>query len=242
MNLRKLSLRYIGWCPGVKSAARFIPERDFYSKIFLLSAVAFVSILAYSGYSIAQYYLRPPEKGPLMVTIYGKNDLEGTLVTYPDDMFDEGFNYSELRGRRIKFNIRFERDYSKTGKSETQVFEFESLDDVCHFLEDLNTPRVVIGFTKWLTNGTFEDVYKRFYGLDPREMEEFGGTREISLNFGAPEHGRCRFEVSRDYRKIWVIKRHLDAPGSYPAIWLVEVKLIDTPPFLIEFNRNPYYA
>jgi len=83
MNLRKLSLRYIGWCPGVKSAARFIPERDFYSKIFLLSAVAFVSILAYSGYSIAQYYLRPPETGPLTVTIYDKNDPEGTLVTYP---------------------------------------------------------------------------------------------------------------------------------------------------------------
>lgn len=243
MNLRKITLRYMGWCPGVKSAARFIPERDISSKIFLLSAVAFVSIIAYSGYTIAQYYLRPPETGPLMVTIYDKKDPEGTLVTYPDDMFDESFNYSELRDRRIEFNIRFEKDFSKTGGSKT-LLEFENLDDVWNFLEDLNTPRIVIGFTKWLTNGTFEDVYKRFYGLDPREMGEYGGTREISLLFGAPEygHGRCRFEVSRDYRIIWIVKRYMYTIGNFPVIWLVEVKLIDAPPFLIDFNRNPFYT
>ena len=28
MNLRKITLRYMGWYPGVKSAARFIPDRD----------------------------------------------------------------------------------------------------------------------------------------------------------------------------------------------------------------------
>jgi len=144
MNLRKITLRYMGWCPGVKSAARFIPERDISSKIFLLSAVAFVSIIAYSGYTIAQYYLRPPETGPLMVTIYDKKDPEGTLVTYPDDMFDESFNYSELKDKRIEFNIRFEKDFSKIGGSKT-LLEFENLDDVWNFLEDLNTPRIVIG-------------------------------------------------------------------------------------------------
>jgi hypothetical protein len=28
MNLRALTLKYMGWCPGVKSAARFIPDRN----------------------------------------------------------------------------------------------------------------------------------------------------------------------------------------------------------------------
>ena len=28
MNLRKVTLRYLGWCPGIDSAARFIPERN----------------------------------------------------------------------------------------------------------------------------------------------------------------------------------------------------------------------
>ena len=28
MNFRVLTLKYMGWCPGVESAARFIPDRD----------------------------------------------------------------------------------------------------------------------------------------------------------------------------------------------------------------------
>ena len=28
MNLRKVTLRYLGWCPGLDSAARFIPDRN----------------------------------------------------------------------------------------------------------------------------------------------------------------------------------------------------------------------
>jgi len=28
MNLRTLTLKYLGWCPGVDSAARFIPDRE----------------------------------------------------------------------------------------------------------------------------------------------------------------------------------------------------------------------
>jgi len=27
MNLRNLTQTYLGWCPGIKSAARFIPDR-----------------------------------------------------------------------------------------------------------------------------------------------------------------------------------------------------------------------
>jgi len=37
MNLRKITLRYMGWCPGVKSAARFIPNQNIPpSKIILV--------------------------------------------------------------------------------------------------------------------------------------------------------------------------------------------------------------
>ena len=28
MNLRKVTLRYLGWCPGVDNTARFIPDGD----------------------------------------------------------------------------------------------------------------------------------------------------------------------------------------------------------------------
>jgi len=28
MNLRTLTLKYLGWCPGMDNAARFIPDGD----------------------------------------------------------------------------------------------------------------------------------------------------------------------------------------------------------------------
>ena len=28
MNLRVLTQKYMGWCPGVKAAARFMPDKD----------------------------------------------------------------------------------------------------------------------------------------------------------------------------------------------------------------------
>ena len=28
MNLRKITLKYMGWCPGIDSAARFVPNRE----------------------------------------------------------------------------------------------------------------------------------------------------------------------------------------------------------------------
>ena len=37
MNLRKITLKYMGWCPGIESAARFIPEKDFNVPAFALA-------------------------------------------------------------------------------------------------------------------------------------------------------------------------------------------------------------
>ena len=59
MNLRKL-LSYMGWCPGVKSAARFIPDRDkeeeeswgqFFTKrnLTLLGIIGLFSIVIING-------------------------------------------------------------------------------------------------------------------------------------------------------------------------------------------------
>ena len=45
MNLRSLTLKYLGWCPGVESAARFIPERDVSNKTVIALALSFTSII-----------------------------------------------------------------------------------------------------------------------------------------------------------------------------------------------------
>lgn len=45
MNLRKMTLKYMGWCPGVKSAGRFIPEKDFNVPAFALTFFLLVLII-----------------------------------------------------------------------------------------------------------------------------------------------------------------------------------------------------
>jgi hypothetical protein len=64
MNLRKVTLRYLAWCPGVESAARFMPDRDIPpTRIALFTAI--VVITSVSSYAITNRALVifgwPPE-------------------------------------------------------------------------------------------------------------------------------------------------------------------------------------
>lgn len=62
MNLRRTTLEYLGWCPGVKSASRFIPDRDkkeswrlFFTKrnlVFLLGIIGLFSVIIIYGNGI----------------------------------------------------------------------------------------------------------------------------------------------------------------------------------------------
>lgn len=36
MNPRKITIEYLGWCPGVESAARFIPDKEVSERVILL--------------------------------------------------------------------------------------------------------------------------------------------------------------------------------------------------------------
>jgi len=64
MNLRVITLRYLGWCPGVKSAARFMPDEDIpltriAAFIVLLGSVAVMSYLFIQS-SLAFYGIPSP--------------------------------------------------------------------------------------------------------------------------------------------------------------------------------------
>jgi hypothetical protein len=49
MNLRKLSDRLVGWCPGYESASRFIPEKDVSDKAAAVSFLAVLVTIIFSG-------------------------------------------------------------------------------------------------------------------------------------------------------------------------------------------------
>jgi hypothetical protein len=56
MNLRTLTLKYLGWCPGIKEAARFIPGREIPStQVAMMLALA--SMISLTGYYVTNMTL-----------------------------------------------------------------------------------------------------------------------------------------------------------------------------------------
>ena len=53
MNLRRITLKYMGWCPGMKSAARFVPDKDIPPTRMVLFIALFGSV-AITSYIIVQ--------------------------------------------------------------------------------------------------------------------------------------------------------------------------------------------
>ena len=46
LNPRKLTLLYLGWCPGVENMASWIPDKEYSNKhVFRLSMLTFLAIL-----------------------------------------------------------------------------------------------------------------------------------------------------------------------------------------------------
>ena len=245
MNLKKVTLRYMGWCPGVESAARFLPDRDMSRGSLILTGITSASILIVAGLIVLSFY-KPPEWRSLTVTIDG--------VTYLDEEFNESFDYSSLKGKYVHFTIlRNISEFSTSGKFETQIYDFEELGEAWLFLEELDTPRIVIGFARWLSNTTFREAYKEFYGRDPMEIEDYPSTPEISLLFGNREAQQCHFGVDRGPSTggletnvngtdgICIFKREMGI-GRSIVYWLLYIRLNDTPPYPVVFCRYPYPA
>ena len=59
MNLRALTLKYMGWCPGIEVAARFIPDREIPNK--RVKQVSIIGGLIFLFYLI--YYVVTPPRG-----------------------------------------------------------------------------------------------------------------------------------------------------------------------------------
>lgn len=56
MNFRQIILRYVGWCPGVKTASKFLPNREIPStQVAMMLALA--SMISLSGYYISNIAL-----------------------------------------------------------------------------------------------------------------------------------------------------------------------------------------
>ena len=77
MNLRKMTLKYMGWCPGVKSASRFIPEKEIHRTHGYL-----LVIIVALGFSVPYLLYFEPEPPPSWIIAYesGTQTSPGTLI------------------------------------------------------------------------------------------------------------------------------------------------------------------
>ena len=62
-------------------------------------------------------------------------------VAYLDEEFNESFDYSIIRGKRVDFSMPLNTsEFATTGsQSERQVYEFQSLREAWLFLEEWST-------------------------------------------------------------------------------------------------------
>ena len=70
MNMRKITLRYMGWCPGVKAASRFLPDSEIPSTQ-VATMLALASMISLTGYYITNTALKTvgiPSYGDISVT------------------------------------------------------------------------------------------------------------------------------------------------------------------------------
>ena len=89
MYLRALTLRYMGWCPGVRSAARFIPDRDVNDKAVALAflVVMFTIIFSPAFNGIFRFVLMVFTAfigAPAVWIIFRGDKVGGQEHTYPD--------------------------------------------------------------------------------------------------------------------------------------------------------------
>jgi len=240
MNPRKIALSYLGWCPGMRSVENYLPDREISSTNVAITGISVLSLTILISFMLQILTASPPD-APLIITFDGK--------TYDDSQFPNDFDYSTIRDAVVKFYTPLDNsEFAKSG-TEAETLSFESIDDSLLFLEDLGTPNIVKGFVPWISRGSFDEAYARFYGHNVNDsgLPE-GAEPYIDLLFGDRDRG-CFYAVYRDTfpgeifgalgapRGVTVIK-YFSRPGSHTPIWYLAIE-VDAPPYQAMFVRNP---
>lgn len=243
LNPKKLILSNLSWCPGVDSVANFMPDREISSTKLILGGTAITALTLAMVYAYS-VYLAPASTSPLIVSIDG--------VDYPDSYFNESYDYALLRDKRVLFDLRLNtKEYappSSGGQLHKTVYEFTEWSDAWSVLESMETPRVVIYFTKWLANGTHVEVDERWYGSDSVKERNSDDSIYYYMGRGTPSVN-VYFEIQRSSTvhygmyelgagEIVSIEKTFNRVGYGGAVWIYAVQ-ISGPPYKAILIRFP---
>jgi len=199
--------------------------------------IIFISLIPIIFLGLAFSLRSKGERRPLIVMVDGKE--------FNDEEFDERFNYQSLVNKTVYFDEPL--NYSEFIYSrEMKYLNFSSLDEVWSLLEELRTPRVVIGFARWLSNGTYEESVRRYLGRDNGRPGEPDYIEEIGMTFGASkwkriDYNKVFYDVYRNPIYLRVVKGYITY-GSGGDIWALNINIYVFPPYTAEFYRDPLHA
>jgi len=218
MNFRGVTLRYLGWCPGVKAAASFIPDREV-PDIYVLSTALMLIV------SVGAIQLYSPRTPVSVDTVYIDGD------EYPMRLFNASYDYSTLTDRTVDINEPLEWSEFKEGDNLAQQVELESLRALETLLEERNAPQIITMYALWVSNATWDEAIMRYYNgsEDPDQVNMF------SKQFGRPRGDNVWYIVERYHPEngnyLIVQKMYLKAPGVHNALWSIKIKIFDSPPY-----------
>jgi len=222
MNFRSVTLRYLGWCPGVKAVASFVPDKEI-PDIYLLSAALMLII------SVGAIQLYSPRTPVTVDTVYIGGD------EYPMRLFNASYDYSTLTDKTVDINEPLDWSEFREGDNLAQQVELESLRALETLLEERNAPKIIVKYALWAANATWDEAVKRYYNgsKDPDQVNGF------LKQFGRPQGDNVWYIIERLHPEngnfLLVEKMYLKAPGVHNALWAIKIKIYDSPPYPGEF-------
>jgi len=242
--MSKLIKKILDWCP-INKIQLNQKEETWVSKNILLF-ILIVSLITYGGAYIL--FLKPePTPESVVVTIDG--------VEITDDELDY-YNFTGFHGKKVAFEIPIETDEFAspgTNEYEKQIYTFDDWDEAFTVLDEMNVPKIVLVFAKWLENGTHLEVAERYFGSLEAYYGYQGSTGSISHYLGTNIRGSTSFfnvERAQEIYPIFyelgtseriVIEKMYSGPSTDGPIWIYAVELSDSPPYtvlMIKFTRR----
>jgi len=168
MNPRRITLKYMGWCPGFKQISEHMPNKEVYLSYRLLAASTAVGLCVIALVTSLFAPLPITVNGQLQVYIGEKR------IAYDDGDFDQNFNYTLFQynsGGNYSPYFMQEKDDSDFSDGVVSItdYEFRTLDEVYAFTSQLNAPNCVDQYLIWLMAQNYTETVNKTWTTTERQ-------------------------------------------------------------------------
>ena len=217
-------------------------------------SLSYKIIIPVIGFFLAISYLfavEGYEEGRLRIRI---TDIEYKTIyqEFYDDEINETFDYSQIYRKEVVFYQKMNSsEFSISEAKEIEELVFVDLEEIYQLLREHDIPNIVVGFVRFLCNGSYEEVYLRYYKRPHEKISRYMWSTIAFYSFGSYSGipHKVTYTVERPFWEdgihIVITKRFLRRPRELGStyIWSLDaIQLYGTEPPIIKalFTRYPY--